>query len=331
MKNPKISLIIPIYNVEEFLEQALESVKNQTFKDFEVILVDDGSTDKSLDISKKYCAENENFKLIEQENKGPGAARNAALKISRGEYIAFMDSDDYLEPKFLESLYNAAVESGADIACCNFNMYYPEKDLKIHMPFSSIPGVYSKTKALRKLILDMGIHYFVWNKLSKRKIFFENNIEFDDMYFEDIATSPKLFYYAEKIVLISDSLYNYTSRHTSILHTMNAEKINDFIRSLGVIRNFLESEKAFCYYNNHLWVYSQRVKLVSYYYILMLHAKAMNFSGMFENMGYATRSIEYFSGKDFKLTKDDKLLSVPYPVKAPTKKVQVKKSRKGKI
>ena len=189
MSSPAISLIIPVYNVEKFLVKALESVKNQTFQDFEVIIVDDGSTDKSIAISEKYCNENPNFRLIKQENKGPGAARNAAIKISKGEYIAFMDSDDYLEPNFLECLYNAAIENDADIVCCNFNMYYPDKKLKIYMPFNSLPGVYSKTKALRKLILDMGIHYFVWNKLSRRKIFFENNLEFDEMYFEILKES----------------------------------------------------------------------------------------------------------------------------------------------
>lgn len=330
MEHPAISLIIPVYNVENFLVRALDSVKSQTFKNFEVIIVDDGSTDKSLEIAKKYCDENENFRLIQQENKGPGAARNAALKISRGEYIGFMDSDDYLEPEFLESLYSAAVNSDADIACCNFNLYYPEKDIKIYMPFNSLPGVYSKTTALRKLILDMGIHYFVWNKLSKRKIFFENDVQFDDMYFEDIATSPKIFYYAEKIVLIGKALYNYTSRDTSILHSMNVKKINDFIRSLGVIRNFLENEKAFDDYNNQIWIYSQKVKLVSYYYILMLHAKAMNFSGMLENMGCATRSIDYFAGKTFKSTGMNEVPDIPYPIQEPLKRLKIKKSKKKK-
>ena len=331
MSSPTISLIIPIYNVENFLVRALESVKNQTFKDFGVIMVDDGSTDKSLEISEKYSIEDENYKLIKQKNQDPGAARNAAIKISKGEYIAFMDSDDYLEPEFLECLYNAAIESGADIACCNFNMYYPDKNLKLYMPFHSLPGVYSKTKALRKLILDMGIHYFVWNKLSKRNIFFENNLQFDDMYFEDIATSPKIFYYANKIVLIGKSLYNYTSRDTSILHSMNLDKINDFIRALGVIRNFLENEKAFEDYSNHIWVYAQKAKLISYYYILMLHAKAMNFSGMMENINNATKSIDYFSGKNFKCIPDGKLPELQFPIKQPLKKSRIKKSKKDKI
>ncbi len=329
MANPAISLVIPVYNVEKYLKKALESVQNQTFKNFEVIMVDDGSTDKSVDIIKEFCKNNENFVFITQENKGPAAARNTALKACRGDYIGFMDSDDYLEPEFLESLYNAATENNADIACCNFNLYYPEKDLKIYMPFTSFPGVYSKTKALRKLILDMGIHYFVWNKLSKKELFFNNNLTFDDMYFEDISTSPKLFYYADKIVLLGKSLYNYTSRSTSILHTMNVVRINDFIKSLGVIRNFLENEKVYQDYNNHVWIYSQKVKIVSYYYILMLHAKAMNFKGFLENISSATKSIDYFSGDCFMPVGNEKSPELIYPIKEPTKTIKIKKRKKN--
>lgn len=303
MSGLAISLIMPIYNVEKYLKRALESVQTQTFKNFELIIVNDGSTDGSKTIAESFCKKNKNFFLINQENQGPSVARNTGLKVCKGNYIGFMDSDDYLEPEFLELLYNAATENDADIACCNFNIYYPERKLKIYMPFTSFPGIYSKTKALRKLILDLGIHYFVWNKLSRRELFFNNNLKFDKMYFEDISTSPKLFYYADKIVLIGKALYNYTIRDTSILHSMDVIKINDFIKSLGVIRNFLENEKAYKNYNNHIWIYAQRVKLVSYYYILMLHAKEMNFKGFLENINSATKSIDYFSGKFFKPVK----------------------------
>lgn len=330
MQNPAVSLIMPVYNVEKYLSKALESVQNQTLKNFELIIVNDGSTDKSIDIIEEFCNKNKNFRLINQENQGPSAARNTGIKESIGEYIGFMDSDDYLEPEFLESLYNAAVENDADIACCNFNTYYPAQNLKIYMPFTSFPGVYSKTKALRKLILDIGVHYFVWNKLSKRSLFFDNNLTFDKMYFEDIATSPKMFYYADKIVFLGKALYNYTSRESSILHSMNVIKINDYIRALGVIRNFLENEKVYKNYNGHIWIYSQRVKIVSYYYILMLHAKAMNFKGFWENISAATKSIEYFAGDSFLPDKNKSIPDLVSEVKDPpkNKKIKVKKNKK---
>lgn len=330
MKSPEISLIIPVYNVEKYLTRALKSVEEQTFKNFEVIIVDDGSTDKSVEIAEEFCKKNKNFHLIKQQNKGPAAARNAALDSCKGKYIGFMDSDDYLEPKFLELLYGAAIKNDADISCCNFNFYYPEKNLKLYMPFNSIPGVYSKTKALKKLILDIGTHYFVWNKLTKRELFFENNFKFDEMYFEDIAASPRLFYYANKIVLSGKALYNYTSRETSILHSMNVKKINDFIKSLGVIRNFLENEKAYKDYRKHIWIYSQKAKIVCYYYVFMLHAKEKNFSKFLENISSATKSIDYFAGNLFKPTKGETLPEVPYPIIKPPKKVKIKKKKAKK-
>lgn len=319
MKNPAISLIIPVYNVEKYLYKALKSVENQTFKDFETIIVDDGSTDSSIKIINEFCERNSNFKLITQKNSGPAVARNTALSVSKGLYIAFMDSDDYIEANFLENLYSAAIKHNADIACCNFNTYYPKKNLKIYLPFNSLPGVYSRNKALKKLIPDIGMHYFVWNKLCKREIFFDNNLKFDDMYFEDISISPKMFYYAKKIVLIREPLYNYTSRENSILHSITTKKTNDFIKSLGMIRNFLEINKAYEDYKNHLWFYAQKAKIVSYYYILGLHNKASNFKGFIENISCAKKSIDYFVSDDF-TSKDYSIpISAMYPIKTPIK------------
>ena len=103
----KISLIIPVYNVEKYLFKALSSVENQSFdkSNLEVIIIDDGSRDSSVDIIKEFCERNINFKFLSQENSGPAIARNTALKIAQGEYIAFLDSDDYLEKNYLEKLY----------------------------------------------------------------------------------------------------------------------------------------------------------------------------------------------------------------------------------
>ena len=99
-----ISLIIPVYNVEKYLRRTLESVENQTFKNFEVIIVNDGSTDGSLEIIQEFVNKHDNFILVDQENSGVGMARNAGIRVSRGIYIAFLDSDDFLEPNYLKKL-----------------------------------------------------------------------------------------------------------------------------------------------------------------------------------------------------------------------------------
>lgn len=318
MSNPAISLVMPVYNVENFLNKALTSVENQTFKDFEMIIVDDGSSDKSYEIAEEFCSRNPNFKLIKQKNSGPAAARNTGVTHCKGEYIAFMDSDDYLEKNFLEELYNLAKKTGADITCCNFNMYYPNKNLKIYMPFNSLPGVYTKSKALRKLILDISVHYFIWNKLYKKELFLERNIKFDNMYFEDISTSPKLFYFAKTVAFTSKALYNYTMRENSILHSINAKKVNDYIKALGIIKSFLEENNDYEKYSGHVWIYAQRVKFVVYYYIINLHLKALNFKGFGKNISCAMKSINYFTDK--KISGNIENIDVPYEVKDPQQK-----------
>ena len=318
MSNPAISLVMPVYNVENFLSKALTSVENQTFKDFEMIIVDDGSSDKSYEIAEEFCSKNPNFKLIKQENSGPAAARNTGVMHCKGEYIAFMDSDDYLEKNFLEELYKLAKKTGADITCCNFNMYFPNKNLKIYMPFNSLPGVYTKSKALRKLILDVSVHYFIWNKLYKRELFMERNIKFDDMYFEDISTSPRLFYFAKTVAFTSKALYNYTMRENSILHSINAKKVNDYIKALGIIKSFLEENNDYEKYSGHVWIYAQRVKFVVYYHIINLHLKALNFKGFGKNISCAMKSINYFTDK--KTNGNIENIDVPYKVKDPQQK-----------
>lgn len=323
---PLVSLIIPVYNVEKYLQKALHSVENQTFKSFEAIIVNDGSTDGSLNIINEFVERNSNFHLINQENAGLSAARNAGLSISKGEYIAFMDSDDYIHPDFLKSLYKAAVKNNADIACCNFNFYYPNSHLKIYMPFTCMPGIYSQSQALKKLILDMGLHFFAWNKLCKRSLFFENNIKFYDMYFEDIATSPRLFYHANKVVVLGRALYNYTYRETSILNTVNVRKINDFIRALGVMRNFFEKNNDYKKYKKRIWLYSQRVKFMSYFYTLQMHLDAMNFKGFMDNILSATKSIDYFTSDKYDNIDDD-VPELPYFIKRPPKRIKVKKKK----
>ena len=311
---PCVSLIIPVYNVEKYLEKGLKSIEKQTLENFEVIIVNDGSTDKSGKIIEKFSKKNSKIKVINQTNQGPSAAKNVGIENSSGEYITFMDSDDHLEPMFLETLYTTAKTTFSDIVCCNFNFYYPKQKLKVYMPFTSIPGTYSKQAALRKLLLDLGTHHYPWNKIYKRSLFTENNIKYYKMYFEDIATCPEMFYYSKKITIITQALYNYSIRKNSILTSMTFEKVNDFISSLGVIRNFLEKKNSFNEYKNYIWAYAQKAKLVSYYYITNLHIKNNNYKGMKKNLSAANRSINYFSGDNFKISDDD-IPKMPYPVK----------------
>ena len=120
---PNVSLIIPVYNVEQYLPKCLESIAAQTLKGFEVILVDDGSTDHSLEILRGFARRFPNTCVIHQENGGVSKARNAGIQAARGEYIAFMDSDDYIAPLYLQRLYESAKKYRADMVCCSYYRY----------------------------------------------------------------------------------------------------------------------------------------------------------------------------------------------------------------
>lgn len=320
--NTKVSLIIPVYNVEAYLRKSLDSAVNQTLDDFEIIAVNDGSTDSSYEILKEYENKYDNFRVINQKNGGLSAAKNAGIKIAKGEYIAFLDSDDYLDKNFLETLYNMAVNNNAEIACCNFKFYFPESDIKITMPTLPKGGVYSKRRALKELILDCTIHHFSWNKLCKRSIFEENNIQFYDMYFEDISTSPRLFYSANKVAITPKPLYYYTQRPGSILKTMNAEKINDYIKSMGIIRNYLGERNDYKVYRSVFRIYAFRTRLINYFSIIKMHLQLKNFSGLVNNIKINNKLINFYIDDNYKVRQD--LIEMPYLIMPPVKKAQRK-------
>ncbi len=298
-KNPKISLIIPVYNAERYINQALESVLEQTFTDYEVIMVNDGSTDKSLAILTEYSQKYPNFHLVDQKNKGQGAARNVGVSFATGDYITFLDSDDFLEPNFFEVLYSTAIENNADISGCNFYFYYDKGVKKFSMPFTSKTGVYSSEVALKKLIFDTTFHSFMWNKLFKRELFTKHNIQFYDMYFEDVATCPQLFYYANKVAFINKPLYYYRRHKGSIISSLNAPKINDYIKAIGIIRNFLEEKNVYEIYKTVFKTYAFRFKFHMGYCILSDHLDKLNFTDIRTNIRRAYCAIDLFKSDHY--------------------------------
>ncbi len=295
-----MSIIIPVYKVEDYLRKALDSVAAQTFTDFEAIVVNDGSPDNCLAIIREYVERYPNFHLIDQKNAGLSAARNAGLREASGEYVAFLDSDDYLAPDYLERLYRTAQETGADIVYCNYSFYYPKSGINIPMPLTSRTRTQGKKKALRRLIRDITVHHFAWNKLYRRSLFTEHGIEYPSMYFEDVATTPRLFYFADRIAFLHKSLYHYTRRKGSILATMDVKKVNDYINSAAMLRNFLEHQNAYTDYRGSLRFYGWRTVICNLYSITRAHLLSRSFSGMGRNLRVATRAVLYYTGKKFR-------------------------------
>lgn len=314
---PKISLIIPVYNSELYLKEALDSVLNQTFKDFEVIAINDGSTDSSLEILKEYEGKFKDFTIINQENKGLGKTRNIGIKTAKCEYISFLDSDDFITCDYLEKLYNLIKNNDADISCCNFKIYSKNR-LNFDMPLASKSCICTKEKALKKLILDVSIHHFSWGKLYKRSIFEDNNIEFYNMYFEDVATCPKVFFFANKIVITNEALYYYRRHRASIISSMNSSQINDLAVSVGILRTFLENQNIYKKYKKQFQTYSLRIGFQINFLILYKHIRHWDFIDFSKNFKKAWVLFKLFRENNFQLTGDPPML--PFYLKIPNKK-----------
>lgn len=233
----KISVIVPVYNVEKYLSQCLDSIIHQTYKNLEIILVDDGSTDSSGLICDNYSQKDKRIKIIHKCQGGLSAARNAGLKIATGEYISFIDSDDFIDKNMYSILINNTQKYNSDIVWFNYYNYYSKK----HFINSSIiknNDLYDlsssdKIKFAKNLFYQYKMDAHVWAKLYKRSIF--NNIKFPyGKLFEDIFVLLPILSNAKIISTIPDCLYFYRNRSESIVNQyfkQNIIKNIDFIES----------------------------------------------------------------------------------------------------
>lgn len=317
-KTPAVSVVIPIYNVEKFLRGCLNSLAAQTMRDFEVIMVNDGSTDGSLSIMREFCEKYPWFHLIDKENGGVSSARNAGVQAASGEYIAFLDSDDTIAPHYLHKLYQAAVETKADVICCDFTFYYPQKEKYRKRRSAPRRGVFPTHKPLRWMLSDWSMRYFLWNKLWRRTLFTEHDIAFPLHYFEDCATSPRLMFFANQVAVIEEFGYYYTQHNASILGSINANKINDHIRSVGIVRNFFMQQHSYETYRHRFYWYGWKAILTNWYNITWMHLSAQNFQYFWKNLRAATKAIRYYQSNKFLPV--DKTDDFPGPIIGPSKK-----------
>lgn len=240
--NKLVSVIIPIYKVEPYLIRCLDSVVNQTYKNLEIILVDDGSPDKCPQICDEYEKKDNRIIVIHQENGGLSAARNAGLDICKGEYVSFVDSDDWVAKEYIEDLFNICQQENSEIAICNHirvndsQIPYEDNDLYIKS--------YRSLDALNILIYKAPDSFVVsWGKLYKKELF--NNVRFPlKQIHEDEFTTYQLFFYSKKISYTSKILYYYLQRADSI---MSKEISYDYFLLYEAQAFFFEQHKL-----NHL-------------------------------------------------------------------------------
>ena len=245
---PKISVIVPVYKTENTVERCLKSISKQTFCDIEIVVVDDGSPDNALAIVKKYADQDSRIKIIQQKNQGLGAARNTGIKNSNGEYIACVDSDDYIHEQMLEKMYKALIDNKADISICQADNVLYDKGKKIKsLGVYAIPGkkeVISGYKAV-----ELQINYIIpilFNsvcfKLIKKELFVQNGIWFPEKfrYAEDTPTSVGLFLKANKVALVRENLYYYVRENVSLTSSYSLKKARDIYTDMKEIREYVK-------------------------------------------------------------------------------------------
>ena len=209
-----VSVIVPVYKVENYIRKCLDSIINQTYRELDIILVDDGSPDNCGKICDEYAENDSRIRVIHKENGGLSSARNAALDVIKGNWVICIDSDDYVHPDMIKRLYEAANANSAQISICAHYEEFEDR-LLITQKVEDNTIVWNKDEALRKLVEDSDVKSYAWGKLYRADLF--ENVRYPDgRNYEDIATTYYLFDKSEKIVKIPDYLYYYFIRNDSI-------------------------------------------------------------------------------------------------------------------
>ena len=236
-----ISVIVPVYRVEKYLRKCVDSILKQTYKNMEIILVDDGSDDLCPDICEEYAKKDKRVKVIHQINGGLSAARNSGIRAAKGKYISFIDSDDYIEKDMYEILVKRMGEDESQMAVCNY-IYVDESGNfieSLNKKNGIIDGVITPKQALERLILDRNCYYIpAWNKLYERSLF--EDIEFPEGKLnEDEFVVHYIYEKCRKISCVEKALYYYVQRMGSIMNT------NVSVKRLDVVEAYLKRTQYF--------------------------------------------------------------------------------------
>lgn len=240
----KLSIIVPVYNVEKYLPKCLESLIKQTLKDIEIICVNDGSMDNSLAILKEFASKDSRIKIIDNQHQGVAKTRNTGIEQSTGEYIGFVDSDDYIDIDFFEKLYNSATKSNSDIAIASilkhkkfFNIYnakYTKEEIAI--------TIQDKIKLCED---KKHFFFYAWNKIYHSGFIKENNIKFSEgQIYEDVMFAIKALYYSNKIISVYGTKYHYIEHEDSLTKYKDktGEKEQDLVKAYSELQEFCNSK-----------------------------------------------------------------------------------------
>ena len=267
---PKVSIVVPVFNCENYINRCVDSLLEQTLKELEIILVNDGSTDNSAAICHNYSAKFSNILAIDQPNGGASKARETGIKAASGEYIGFIDCDDWMHPKMFESIYTIAIEKQADIVQCSFKRTQNTNDKSIVYDENSLVQTVDSFSALRQLLCvdqEQNFNFLLWNKIFRRTIFDKFVYPVHIQRINDVPVIPRAFYYANKVAYTEQAFVYYFERNNiqnkSIMDELRASKaqmIYSHIEAFYDITEFFEKlDQTIYQYSIYLllgWVFS---------------------------------------------------------------------------
>ena len=278
----KLSIIVPVYNVEKYLERCLETLVNQTIKEYEIIIVVDGSTDNSIEIVKKYKEKYSNLiKYVETENRGLSAARNHGIDLAKGEYIGFVDSDDYISTNMYEKLYKCAKDNNYDVVVCSYCKVTDENEEEIKL------GI-NKDSTLEEIIINS--RPYAWNKIYKKDSFEKYNLKFPEgLIFEDVCTVYPLLMQSKKIGYVSEKMYFYSCNRTDSI--MKKKNRNDLCL-LKILTNLNE----YCIKNDLFDTYNDLISEINVRHIYYRFRELKNYNNKKYNLSFIYKSFKFLKG-----------------------------------
>lgn len=233
-----ISVIVPVYKVEKYINKCVESILNQTYKDYELILVDDGSPDNCGQICDSWAKKDNRIKVIHKENGGLSDARNVAVEIAKGDYITFIDSDDFIECDYLRILYNLIMETNAEIASCCPNVFW-EGETVARSGEEVHNSVLEPEEAFSNMLYEDKLTNSAWGKIYSRQLF--TNVRYPKgKLYEDMYVTYKLIMKSNRIVCTNLKLYNYLIRKNSIIGTIDIDHQLDMLEGAREMYSYIE-------------------------------------------------------------------------------------------
>lgn len=300
MDNIKVSIIIPVYNAEKYIDKCLNSVLNQVLQDIEIIIINDGSTDNSIKILRKLLEQDSRIKLISKENKGASVARNIGIKEARGEYIGFVDIDDYIEKDMYYKMYNKAIEGKFDIVSCGFR----EENNSGYMEFNrtlfehdNLHGDIIEKEYFKYIVEDKFLGYLpLWNKIFRRKFIEENKLIINESIIlgEDRKFCCDAILKAKSISSVNEILYHYMKiNNESLTSGYDLKKIDYYLKDRKDILEFVKKNIDNENIERYLYIHNERI----FYKLIDFCFKEMYSENKFKNKYVNVRKI--LSNREF--------------------------------